>query len=151
MTELPFTRPLRILAVDDSREAADLWCHLLGFWGHHSFAAYNAATALETALRQRPDAVLLDLSLTGSDMDGWELARRLRAEATLRGVVLIALSGHESAADRQKSEEAGIDEHLVKPVDPEVLRRLLAAGLWADRDAADKAEGPAPKATGEGR
>jgi CheY-like chemotaxis protein len=58
-------------------------------------------------------------------------------------VVLIALSGHESDADRRKSREAGIDEHLVKPVDPELLRRLLAAGLWADRDAVDQMEPPA--------
>jgi CheY-like chemotaxis protein len=141
MNQLPFTRPLRILAVDDSRETADLWCHLLGFWGHHSLAAYDAATALETALRERPDVVLLDL-----DLDGWELARRLRAEPALGGVVLIALSGHESDADRQKSADAGIDEHLVKPVDPEVLRRLLAAGLWADRDAVGQADPPAPTA-----
>jgi CheY-like chemotaxis protein len=138
MNELPFTRPLRILAVDDSRETADLWCHLLGFWGHQSFAAYDAATALETALWERPDVVLLDL-----DLDGWELARRVRAEPSLRGVVLIALSGHESDADRRKSADAGIDEHLVKPVDPEVLRRLLAAGLWADPDVVDQAEPPA--------
>jgi CheY-like chemotaxis protein len=151
MNELPFTRPLRILAVDDSRETADLWCHLLGFWGHHPFAAYDAATALETALREHPDVVFLDLSLTGSDMDGWELARRLRAEPALGGVVLIALSGHESDADRQKSVDAGIDEHLVKPIDPDVLRGLLAAGLWADRDAVDQGNPPAPTAAGEGR
>jgi two-component system CheB/CheR fusion protein len=84
-------------------------------------------------------------------MDGWELARSLRAEPSLRGVVLLALSGYGSDADRRKSADAGIDEHLLKPVDPEVLRGLLASGLWPDRGPADQAEAPAPAAAGGGR
>jgi two-component system, chemotaxis family, CheB/CheR fusion protein len=143
-------RSLRVLAVDDSRDTADSFCLLLAAWGHNPLVAYDASTALETALRERPDVVLLDLDLPGG-MDGWDLARRLRTEPSLRGIVLIAVSGYGSEADRRKSQDAGIDEHLLKPFDPEVLRRLLACGLWPERDSVDKVAAPAPAATGGGR
>ena len=70
-----------------------------------------------------PNVVLLDLAMPG--VDGWELAGRLRAEPCLDGVVLLAVSGYGGDADRQRSYAAGIDEHLVKPVEPERLFRLL--------------------------
>jgi CheY-like chemotaxis protein len=87
----------------------------------------------------RPDVVLLDLEFPGPGADGWEVARRLRAAQALGGVVLITLAGYASVDDRQRCEAVGIDEHLVKPVDPEVLRRLLACGLWPARGSVDEA------------
>jgi CheY-like chemotaxis protein len=114
---------LSVLVVDDDRGVADSLCHLVGLWGHRSLVAYDADTAWLKALRERPDVVLLDLGLPG--VDGWELARRLRGQPCLDGVVLLAVSGYGGDADRQRSYAAGIDEHLVKPVEPERLLRLL--------------------------
>src|SRR5262249_675588 len=70
-----------------------------------------------------PEMVLLDIGLPG--MDGYEVARRLRAEPSLDGIYLVALTGYGSASDRHKSAEAGFDEHLVKPVEFDALRRVL--------------------------
>jgi CheY-like chemotaxis protein len=86
--------------------------------------AGDAAAAWETALAQRPDVVLLDIGLPG--VDGWELARRLCGEPGLGGTVVVAVTGYGADADRQASDAAGVDDHLVKPLEPERLRRLLA-------------------------
>jgi CheY-like chemotaxis protein len=112
------------LVVDDNQDAADSLVCLLRLWGYHTQVAYAGATAWETALRERPDVILLDLAMPR--MDGLALARRLRAEPTLQGVVLVAITGLGTSADRCKSEAAGIQDHLVKPVEPELLQRLLA-------------------------
>jgi DNA-binding response OmpR family regulator len=113
------------LVVEDDRDTAESLCLLLDGWGHRPLAACDAAAAWEKALARRPDVVLLDIGLPG--VDGWELARRLRAESGLDRAVVVAVTGHGTDADRKESEAAGIDDHLVKPVDPERLRRLLAA------------------------
>jgi two-component system CheB/CheR fusion protein len=117
--------PLCVLAVDDNHDAADAFFQLVGAWGHRPLVAYSGATALDLALRERPDVVVLDLGMPG--MDGWELARRLRAEPALNGLVLIAVTGYGQDGDRIKSDAAGINYHLLKPVDPDLLRDLLAA------------------------
>jgi CheY-like chemotaxis protein len=118
-------RSLAVLVVEDDRNAADALCLLLADWGHRPLAACDAATAWEAALAARPEVVLLDIGLPG--VSGWELARRLRGEPGLDGAVVVAVTGHGSDADRRESAAAGIDHHLVKPVEPERLRRLLAA------------------------
>ncbi len=117
--------PLCILAVDDHRDTTDSLHQLLGLWGHRPLAAYDAATALAMALAEKPDIVLLDIGLPG--LNGWELARRLRGEPTLEGIVLIAVTGYGQQADLERSRAAGIDHHLLKPVEPDLLQRLLAA------------------------
>jgi two-component system CheB/CheR fusion protein len=111
--------------VDDNKDTADAFFELLKAWGHRALLAYDAATALELCLCERPDAVVLDLGMPG--MHGWELARRLRAEPTLKGLVLIAVTGYGQDADRLRSDEVGINYHLVKPVEPDLLQGLLAA------------------------
>jgi CheY-like chemotaxis protein len=116
--------PLCVLAVDDNRDAADSLGLMLALWGHRPLVAYDPAAALSLALHERPDVVLLDLGLRG--MDGWQLARRLRAEPGLGGISIIAVTGYGRPADGEKSREAGID-HLLKPVEPDLLQRLLAA------------------------
>jgi two-component system CheB/CheR fusion protein len=123
--DLQPTRPLRVLAVDDHRDTTDSVCQMLTLWGHRPLAAYDSATALVTAVAERPDVALLDIGLPG--MDGWELARRLRAEPTLEGILLVAVTGYGQAVDRERSLAAGFDHHLLKPVEPELLSRLLAA------------------------
>jgi CheY-like chemotaxis protein len=118
-------RPLCVLAVDDHRDTTDSVCQMLTLWGHRPLAAYDAATALATAVAERPDVALLDIGLPG--MDGWELARRLRAVPGLEGIRLLAVTGYGQAVDRERSFAAGFDHHLLKPVEPKLLHRLLAA------------------------
>jgi PAS domain S-box-containing protein len=113
----------RILVVDDSRDAAESLALLLRLEGHEVQVARDGPAALELARRQRPEVAFLDLAMPG--MDGYELCRRLRAEPALAPTLLVALTGWGQEADRRRSEEAGFDRHLVKPVEPQSLRRLL--------------------------
>lgn len=115
---------MRILVVDDNEDAADSLATLLALKGHEVRTTYDGAGALETAATFRPDVVLLDIGLPG--MSGHEVARRLREQAQLGHVVLIAVTGWGQDEDRRRSQEAGFDHHLVKPVHPEELDRLLA-------------------------
>jgi DNA-binding response OmpR family regulator len=114
-----------VLVIEDNRDAADSLALLLRLWGYATLVAYDGATGLNVALRERPDLVLLDIALP--DLDGWELARRLRAEPSLHGVVLLAVTGLGTDADRSRSDAVGINFHLVKPVEPDLLQGLLAA------------------------
>jgi PAS domain S-box-containing protein len=118
-------RPRRILVVDDSRDSADTLARLLRRLGHAVEVAYEGPSACAAAVALLPDIVLLDIGLPG--MDGYAVARRLRAEPALNGVCLVALTGYGSAADRRKSAESGFDAHLVKPVEFDALRRMLEA------------------------
>ena len=114
----------RVLVVDDNRDSAETMAVLLRLWGHEARSAEHGAAALEVAQEFRPEAVLLDIGLP--QMDGYEVARRLRALPGLDGVLLIAMTGYGQDQDRRRARRAGFDHHLVKPVDPEALRRLLA-------------------------
>jgi CheY-like chemotaxis protein len=116
---------LCVLVVDDYRDAADALHTLLGVWGHRPLVAYDADTALALASRERPDVILLDLGLPGTD--GWLLAGCLRSLPGLGGVGLVAVTGHGREVDRQMSQAAGIDWHLLKPVEPALLGRVLTA------------------------
>ncbi len=120
-------RALRVLVVDDNRDAATCLAWLLQFWGHTVCVASDGPMALEAARCSRPDVVLLDLGLPG--MDGYQVAQRLRG-ADGRGPVLWALTGHGLEEDRRRSQAAGFERHLLKPVDPEVLEMLLAQCEW---------------------
>jgi CheY-like chemotaxis protein len=120
-------RRLRILVVDDNQDAAEslaLWVESLG---HEALVAHEGTEALETALRARPDLVLLDIGLPG--MRGDEVARALRASPQLRDTTLIALSGWGGAEDRSSSLLAGFDQHLAKPIELAALKEVLAATM----------------------
>jgi CheY-like chemotaxis protein len=117
----------RILVVDDNADAADSIALLLQAAGHDAEVAYSSEAALEAAVGSRPDVVLLDIGLPG--MDGYEVARRLRAQPELENLRLIALTGYGHDSDRMRSREAGFDHHLVKPVEFDSLTRLLASLL----------------------
>lgn len=119
----PGGAPLRVLVVDDNEDIADLMFVALGAAGYEVALARDGEAALEAAASVRPDAVVLDLGLPG--LDGFEVARRLRADPAHAGAFLIALSGYGQASDRQRSEEAGVDLHLVKPVDFKALQAAL--------------------------
>jgi PAS domain S-box-containing protein len=117
----------RVLVVDDNVDAADMLVMMLQMFGHEVKAAYSGQAALETAVEYQPDFVLLDIGLP--DMNGYEVAQHLRQQQRIKNVSLIAMTGYGQDSDRQRSEEAGIDLHLVKPVDPKKLQDLLET--WA--------------------
>jgi CheY-like chemotaxis protein len=96
---------------------------LNGRLGHPVQAVNDGPTALESARAFRPEVVLLDIGLPG--MDGYEVASRLRSQAGARSLVLVAITGYGQEEDRRRSHEAGFDFHLVKPIDLEILKRIL--------------------------
>jgi PAS domain S-box-containing protein len=127
----PLTRgpALRVLICDDNRDAVDSLAMLLGMWGHEVHKAHDGPTALKLTAACRMDAVLLDIGLPGG-MDGYEVVRRLRQAGT--GAYLVALTGFGGPDDRQRSQEAGFDHHMVKPVDLADLQELLTSLVRAD-------------------
>jgi PAS domain S-box-containing protein len=118
-------QPRRVLIVDDNRDAADSLGVVLALHGCETRTVYDGLAALEALDESAPDVVLLDLGLPG--LNGHEIAQRMRQHPRGRRVTIVALTGWGQERDRQRSREAGIDHHLVKPIDIEVLRRLLAS------------------------
>jgi light-regulated signal transduction histidine kinase (bacteriophytochrome)/ActR/RegA family two-component response regulator len=116
---------LRILIVDDNRDAANSLGSLLTHLGGQVELAFDGPSALRRLAAQPMDLVILDIAMPG--MDGHEVARRIRASRELKQPILIAMSGLGQSADRQRSLEAGFDEHLVKPVPLDVLNSLLSS------------------------
>lgn len=112
----------RILLVDDNEDARDLLSGLLELQGFQIESAGDAPGALEIAARFAPEIVILDLGLP--EVDGWELARQLRKVHGLTAVRIVALTGYGSERDRERSREAGIDVHLLKPIE---IAQLLKA------------------------
>src|SRR5690349_12670824 len=116
-------RAPKVLVVDDLADAADSTAAVLALHGFAVAVATSGAAALRAAAADPPDAVVLDLAMPG--MDGYELARRLKNQATGDRPLLIAVTGCGSEADRRKSAAAGIDLHLLKPVEPAALVAAL--------------------------
>jgi CheY-like chemotaxis protein len=110
--------------VDDNPAAADTLAELLGLYGNEVKIAHDGQAALDAFNDWRPDTMVLDIGMPG--MDGYEVARRVRQQSNDR-VMLIALTGWGQEKDRELARDAGFDHHLVKPVDLEALRELLAA------------------------
>jgi CheY-like chemotaxis protein len=117
---------LRVLVVDDNVDAAEVLAEALRALGHEVAVAHDGREALVLAASFDPDAAVLDIGLPG--MDGYELARRIRALAAARPPRLVALTGYGQDGDRVRAREAGFDVHLVKPVDLDAV-----VGLFADR------------------
>ncbi len=113
----------RVLVVDDNHDVGDSLAELLELVGYSTVLARNGQQALALALANRPPIALIDIGLP--DLDGHEVARRLRAEPGFDGMYLIALTGWGKDDDRRRSREAGFDEHLVKPVDIDRLLEML--------------------------
>jgi CheY-like chemotaxis protein len=114
---------LRLLVVDDNEDAARSLATLLQFQGHDVKVACNGAAALGLAPIFSPDMALLDLGMP--EMDGYEVARRLRLIPSLENIFLVALTGWGQHEDRRRTAEAGFDEHLIKPPEPLILEELL--------------------------
>ena len=117
----------RILIADDNRDAADSLSMLLELAGHEVRVAHLGRAALSLAQAFRPDVALLDIGMP--DMSGYEVARELRREPWGRGILLIALTGWGQEKDRQQALEAGFNQHLTKPIDPDHLESLISRQL----------------------
>jgi PAS domain S-box-containing protein len=115
----------KILVVDDNVDAAMSVERLLKHWGHDVETAFNGPAAIAKARNFRPQIILLDIGMPG--MSGYEVAKSLRAEQELAGVIIMALTGYGQPEDRRRSKEAGFNYHLTKPPDPVVLAELIAA------------------------
>ena len=114
----------RILIADDNNDALESLATLLQLSGHEVFTATNGGTALQSVERHLPEVVLLDIGMPL--LDGYEVARRIRAQPWGQRITLVALTGWGQDSDRRRSREAGFDSHLVKPLDLETLTDLLA-------------------------
>jgi PAS domain S-box-containing protein len=122
-TEKAIVPPLRILIVDDNRDSADMLATLLAFSGHETFTANDGLAAVDTAQNFQPDVIFLDIGLPL--LNGYEAARRIRERQSEKRPLLVALTGWGQDQDRRRSEDAGFDAHLVKPIDDQVLGKLL--------------------------
>jgi PAS domain S-box-containing protein len=120
------TPPLRILVVDDNRDSAESLGMLFRLAGHEVRVAHDGLEAVAAAAELRPDAVVLDIGLP--KLDGYAVAARIRGEEWGRKTTLIAVTGWGQEEDKERSRVAGFDHHLVKPVDPTALIKLLSQG-----------------------
>jgi CheY-like chemotaxis protein/anti-sigma regulatory factor (Ser/Thr protein kinase) len=132
----------RVLVVDDMIDAAESLAHMLELQGHEVRVAYDGVAALDAADRFRPEIVFLDIGLPR--VNGLEVARRLRARFGPQAMLIVATTGFGTQNDRRETTEAGFDHHLVKPIDPMVVRRLLATGTPVPEPAAHTASRRAP-------
>ena len=114
----------RILIVDDNRDSADTLSMMLRLTGNDTRTAYDGQEGVDLAGDFRPDLLLFDIGLP--KLDGYEACRRIREQPWGAGMILIAVTGWGQDEDRQRSREAGFAFHLVKPVAPDVLEKLLA-------------------------
>jgi signal transduction histidine kinase/ActR/RegA family two-component response regulator len=119
--------PIRVLVVDDNQDAVESLALLLSLEGYTVVTACNGITALDEAVGFQPHVVLLDIGMPG--MDGYDVARELRAREQTSSTTIIALTGYGQPEDRARAVAAGFTDHLTKPVNPDVLYTLLKAHL----------------------
>jgi two-component system CheB/CheR fusion protein len=120
----PERRPRKVLVVDDNKDAAHSLAVVLRHEGHDVHEVYDGPAALAAVVETTPQVVLLDIGMPG--MDGYEVARRLRQTPGFDSTPIVAMTGFGSVEDHRRSREAGFNQHLTKPVDPETLLDLLA-------------------------
>ena len=114
---------LRVLIVDNDGDTADSNRMLVQLWGHQARTACSGAAALEVAAAFLPDVGLIDIGMPG--MNGHQLCRQLRQRAGLERALLFAVTGYTDRDNRRRADDAGFALYLVKPIEPEWLRRLL--------------------------
>ena len=114
---------LKVLVVDDNRDAADTCSALLELSGHSVRTAYTGHEALAIAAKTRPHVVLTDIGLP--DIDGYEVAAKIKAAPWGRRTALVAVTGWGQESDKQRAFSAGFSHHLTKPIDPDTLESLL--------------------------
>jgi CheY-like chemotaxis protein len=133
----PVSTSLRILVVDDNRDAAESMSTLLASLGHEVKTAFDGREALEATTSWRPDLLFLDIGMP--DMDGYEVARRVRSATLDPQPFIVAVSGWGQPEDRRKTAEAGFDRHLVKPVEMSEVHEVIAWAAASRRDPASAA------------
>jgi CheY-like chemotaxis protein len=116
---------LKVLVVDDNQDAAKGLVMLLRTSGHDARLAHDGASAMQAASEYVPDVVLLDIGLPV--VNGYEVAKWLRQEPALKNLVLVALTGYGQESDRQRTQDAGFDQHLTKPADFAKVQAILSA------------------------
>ena len=138
MEEAILTTKLRVLVVDDNVDAAEMLAHLLSIHGHDARVANSGLLALAIVTEFKPALVFLDIGMPG--MDGYETARRIRADDPSASVTLVALTGWGAEADRIKASQAGFDHHFTKPVELDEVERVLhLVALRLARESVDRA------------
>ena len=120
----PAPRRFRILVVDDNHDSALSLAMMLSIMGHETRTAHDGESAVETAESFLPEVVLLDIGLP--KLNGYEVAQRIREQSWGASMFLIAVTGWGQEEDRQRSSEVGLNVHMVKPVEPAALEKLLA-------------------------
>ncbi len=124
-TRLPEFQPLRVLIVDDNVDTVLSFSMLLKEAGNHVETAHDGLAAIRIALEFVPDIILLDIGLPG--LNGYEVAKQIRIQPSLKNIVLVALTGYGQESDTQASMEAGFDHHLIKPARLAQVRKILAS------------------------
>lgn len=114
---------LRILVVDDGKNAADILAMFFEMEGHVVQVAYDGLMAVDLAQRFRPQLIVMDIGMP--EMDGLEASRRIRRQPEGKEIVIIALSGLDQDDDKRSCAEAGINHHMAKPVRPDDLRAVI--------------------------
>jgi len=117
-------RPRRVVVVEDNPDIRETLRMLLSLWGHEVALASDGHSGVDRVLEERPDVALIDVGLPG--MNGYEVARAIRKRVPDRAIRLIAVTGYGQPSDRELATQAGFDTHLLKPISPTVLQRLLA-------------------------
>jgi len=130
----------RVLLVDDYRDARDMYGEYLEYSGYQVIQAANGIEALQRAIDDQPDIILMDLSLPV--MDGWEATRRLKADQRTASIPVVALTGHALAGISERAKEAGCDAFVTKPCLPEDLVREIKRVLGAPPAAVSSAQCP---------
>lgn len=115
----------RVLVADDDHDVARSLEALLRLSGHEVMIAFDGSEALELAMRCHPEVCLIDLNMP--KLDGFELARRIRAEPWGARATLVAITGRARPEDTRETMRAGFDHHLAKPVDPDVIESLVVS------------------------
>jgi CheY-like chemotaxis protein len=131
------TKQLRVLVADDNRDSAETCAALLKASGHEVSVAHTGREAFDLACRLRPDALLLDIGMP--ELNGYQLAQRIRGTDWGCRVMLIAITGWGQEQDKRRAEAAGFDQHLTKPIDPDGLEVLLQSGAAPQPDTATDA------------
>ncbi len=117
----------QVLCIEDNDSNMRLVSRIVEAEKHDFLAAANGTAALELIQRQRPDLILLDINIPG--VDGLELARRLKDDATLAGIPIVATTANVLVGDRERCLESGCDEYLPKPIDVRELQMVLRSYL----------------------
>lgn len=134
----------KILIIEDNAGSMELMNYLLRNGGHETIAARNGADGIARALAERPQLIVCDIHMPV--MDGYEVARRLKADPATRDIPLVAVTALAMMGDRERVLAAGFDDYVTKPIEPEVIAAQLARKLGGGPPAPDPAgTDPAPK------